>query len=238
MRHLLAAILTLLLAACATSTQAHVENTATARNDSVQWEADITAFEQIDSVVRRKPGGIVFTGSSSIRLWHSLPDAFTEAAIINRGFGGSRVRDVTHYADRIVTHYRPRAVAIYAGDNDLAEGRTAQQVHDDFVAFVRHVHATSPHARIGYIAIKPSPARKALQPQMRQANRLIEAYAAAHDQVDYLDVYTPMLDSTGEPRPELFLPDMLHMNDSGYALWTNVVGPWLRVLPDPVPPSR
>ena len=87
-----------------------------------QWEADIVAFEQADSVVRRRPGGVVFVGSSSIRLWSSLADDFPGVATINRGFGGSRVRDATWYADRIVMAYQPRAVVFYSGDAVVGGG--------------------------------------------------------------------------------------------------------------------
>ncbi|MFC3549700.1 SGNH/GDSL hydrolase family protein [Lysobacter cavernae] len=195
--------------------------------DSTRWEADIAAFEQADSVVRRRPGGVVFVGSSSIRLWDSLAGDFPGVAILNRGFGGSRVRDSTFHAQRIITPYQPRAVVLYAGDNDLAEGRTPQQVRDDFVAFVAKVRQSLPQARIAYIAIKPSPSRQSLLPQARTANQLIRDYATQASGIDYLDVFTPMLDAHGAPRADLFLADRLHMNANGYALWAQVVGPWL-----------
>lgn len=44
----------------------------------------------------------------------------------------------------------------------------------------------------------------------------------------FVDVFTPMLDARGEPRPELFVQDMLHLNDAGYAIWTPRVAPWLK----------
>lgn len=199
-------------------------------SDSTQWEPDIVAFEEVDSRVRRRPGGVVFVGSSSIRLWDTLAQDFPGVDTLNRGFGGSRVRDATWYADRIVTPYQPRAVVFYAGDNDLMEGRSADQVAADFAAFVDKVHAAQPQARIAFVSIKPSPSRAALLPQIRQANALVRDYAAAHDDVDYLDVYTPMVNGAGLPRSELFIGDRLHMNAQGYALWATVVRPWLDAL--------
>ena len=198
--------------------------------DSTQWEPDIVAFEEVDSRVRRRPGGVVFVGSSSIRFWDTLAQDFPGVDTLNRGFGGSRVRDATWYADRIVTPYQPRAVVFYAGDNDLMEGRSADQVAADFAAFVDKVHVAQPQVRIAFVSIKPSPSRAMLLPQIRQANALVRDYAAAHDDVDYLDVYTPMVDSAGLPRSELFIGDRLHMNAQGYALWATVVRPWLDAL--------
>ena len=200
---------------------------AAAVSDSLQWEPDIAAFEQADSVVRRRPGGVVFVGSSSIRLWDSMADDFPEVATINRGFGGSRVRDSTYYADRIVTPYQPSAIVFYAGDNDLFEGRTPKQVRDDFAAFVDKVREQLPTTRIAFVSIKPSPSRAQLLPQTREANALVRDFANDAPNVDYLDVFLPMLDSQGQPREELFVADRLHMNASGYAIWAGVVRPWL-----------
>lgn len=219
-----------LLAACSTHPAVTGVAPANAPADSAQWEPDIAAFEQADSVVRRMPGSVVFVGSSSIRLWDGLNDDFPGTAVINRGFGGSRVRDSTYYADRIVTPYHPRAIVFYAGDNDLYEGRTPAQVRDDFVAFVSKVRRTLPDVPVAFLAIKPSPSRAALLPQVRQANALVREYAGAAEHVDYLDVYLPMLDGQGQPREELFLEDRLHMNRSGYAIWVGVVRPWLAGL--------
>ncbi|HEY5804159.1 MAG TPA: SGNH/GDSL hydrolase family protein [Lysobacter sp.] len=219
-----------LLTACASTPTAPASAPAAQLDDSAKWESDIAAFEQADSVVRRRPGGVVFVGSSSIRLWSSLGDDLPAAAPINRGFGGSRIRDTTYYAQRIVTPYQPRAVVVYAGDNDLAEGRTPQQVRDDFAALVTKVRGQLPQARIAFVSIKPSPAREALMGKMREANQLVRDYARRQQGVDFLDVATPMLGADDQPRAELFLDDRLHMNQSGYAIWTEVVGKWLDTL--------
>ena len=218
-----------LLGACA-SHPAAPEAPAAVVSDSAKWEPDIVAFEQADSVVRRMPGAVLFVGSSSIRLWDSMAGDFPGMATINRGFGGSRVRDSTYYADRIVVPYQPGAIVFYAGDNDLFEGRTPQQVRDDFVAFVEKVRETMPDTPIGFVSIKPSPSRATLLPQMREANALVREYAEQAPGVDYLDVFLPMLDAQGQPREELFVADGLHMNASGYAIWAGVVRPWLAAV--------
>lgn len=223
-------LLSLMLLGACSSLQPQVDAPAAVVSDSTKWEPDIVAFEQQDAVVRRMPGGIVFVGSSSIRLWESLHEDFPGVPIINRGFGGSRVRDSTWYADRIVTPYQPRAIVFYAGDNDLFEGRTPQQVRDDFEAFVDKVRASLPEVRIAFIAIKPSPSRATLLPRVREANALVREYAKGVGGVDYLDVFLPMLDAQGHPRPELFVEDQLHLNRSGYAIWAGVVRPWLAGL--------
>jgi lysophospholipase L1-like esterase len=193
-----------------------------------QWEPEIRAFEVADRERPPKPGGVVFVGSSSIRLWATLADDFPGVDVLNRGFGGSEIADSTHFAGRIVVPYRPREIVFYAGDNDLASGRTPADVLGDFDAFVRRVRRDLPRVGIDFVSIKPSPARVALLGKMREANALVRRYAARRRGVVYVDVFTPMLDAAGRPRPELFGEDGLHMNRTGYELWTRAIAPRLR----------
>ncbi|WP_440225298.1 GDSL-type esterase/lipase family protein [Dokdonella sp. MW10] len=192
------------------------------------WSADIAAFEAADRTNPPAPGGVLFIGSSSIRFWTSLEQDFPDVRIVRRGFGGSEVRDSTHYADRIVVPYKPRLVLLYAGDNDLAAGRSVQQVVDDFKAFVARVRKDLPDTRIAYIAIKPSPARANLLSSSRAANDAIAAWAKTQRGVELVDIFTPMLDANGVPREDIFLEDRLHMNRAGYAIWIETIGPVIR----------
>nr|WP_157062468.1 SGNH/GDSL hydrolase family protein [Pseudoxanthomonas dokdonensis] len=191
------------------------------------WEQDIQRFEAQDRARPPAPAGVVFVGSSSIRFWDSLARDFPDVAVLNRGFGGSEIRDSTWFADRIILPYRPRQVVLYAGDNDINSGRDTQQVADDFAAFVQRLRQDLPEVRIAYLAIKPSPSRISQLPRQQQANALIAA-SADRLGVDFIDVATPMLDAAGQPRPELFVADQLHMNAQGYALWREVVTPFLQ----------
>jgi lysophospholipase L1-like esterase len=193
-----------------------------------QWEGDIRAFEQSDSAQKPPPKGILFVGSSSIRMWETLANDFPDLPVINRGFGGSELHDVVHYANRIVLPYRPRVVVVYAGDNDLANGRKPEQVASDFRRFARTVHRTLPRARIVFVSVKPSPSRWNLADKMRTTNALVRRYVKTDRRLAYADVFTPMLGADGRPRRELFRDDSLHMTPAGYELWTSVIRPYLR----------
>jgi lysophospholipase L1-like esterase len=160
-------------------------------------------------------------------LWKTLAADFPGVATINRGFGGSQIDDATFFADRLVAPYHPRAIVMYAGDNDLADGDSPAHVRDDFAAFVRRVRSFDPGVPIAFIAIKPSMARRELLPQIRAANALVREYAAAQRGVAYVDVFTPMLGEDGQPQPQWFGPDGLHMNRRGYALWIERLKPWV-----------
>lgn len=197
--------------------------------DDTRWEESIAAFAAADRESAPTPGGVVFVGSSSIRLWSDLQKQISGAgAIINRGFGGARLDDCTRYLDRVVFPYVPRLIVVYAGDNDLAEGRKPKEVFNDFVRFVETARKTLPETRILYISIKPSPARVALLEQVREANGLIRQFASQGANLGFIDVFTPMLDDAGRPRADLFQADALHLNGAGYVLWATLIGPRLR----------
>ncbi len=189
---------------------------------AVQWDKEIQAFEAQDRQTPPQPGQVLFLGSSSIRLW-DLQKYFPGLDATNRGFGGSEIADSLEYAERIVLPYKPRMIVFYAGDNDIAAGKSPQQVFKDFEAFDAKIHETLPRTRIIFISIKPSLARWNLVVKMREANLLIRRYAEYRKHVTYLDVDSPMLDPDGKPRPELFRDDGLHLNDAGYRLWTRLV---------------
>lgn len=193
-----------------------------AAND--RWAESLAAFAAADQAHPPTPGGVLFVGSSSIRLWNGLETEFQSLpVVVKRGFGGSRMLDCARHLHQLVQPYKPRLVLVYAGDNDLAEGRTPEQVLQAFSAFVDGVRETLPTTRIAYISIKPSPSRAALMPAIRQANELIRTYTLKTRNTDFIDIYTPMLDAAGRPRPELFRDDQLHLNTQGYALWKRII---------------
>ena len=194
-----------------------------------RWHDSFEAFAAADRAHAPAPGGVVFVGSSSIRLWSDLEQQFEATpAIVKRGFGGSRMSDCAKYADRLVLPYKPRMVVVYAGDNDLAEGRSPNEVLGSFTRFVESVHAALPQTRIAFVSIKPSPLRQSLLPAMRETNALIAAYTRTQPNLDYIDVFSKMLDGEGRPRGELFRADSLHMNAAGYGLWKTVISSHLR----------
>jgi lysophospholipase L1-like esterase len=148
--------------------------------------------------------------------------------VIKRGFGGSKMSDCTRYLGRLVIPYKPRLVLVYAGDNDIAEGKSPNDVLLSFQKFVEGIQKELPTTRIAYISIKPSPARAAFMPQIRETNRLIERYTSEKKNLDFVDVFTMMLDLDGRPRPELFRADALHLNETGYNLWRAAIAPHLQ----------
>ncbi len=184
-----------------------------------RWRDSLDAFATFDREHAPAPGGIVFVGSSSIRLWGDLEREFGTEGIVKRGFGGSRMSDCSRYVPNLVLPYKPRMVVVYAGDNDLAEGAKPSDVAASFASFVQQVHAALPATRIAFLSIKPSPSRESLMPAAIQTNELIANHVKTDPRLDYIDIYSKMLDVKGRPRADLFLADSLHLNAAGYAIW-------------------
>jgi lysophospholipase L1-like esterase len=191
-------------------------------------ELEIRAFEASDRAAMPAPSGIVFVGSSSIRLWRSLAADFPGLPVLNRGFGGSTLPEVNHYLSRIVLPYHPRTIVLYAGDNDIALGRSPRQIVDDYRAFVKRVRDSLPRVRIVVIGIKPSPSRWKLADLQREANRLVREVVARDTLQSFVDVFAPMLGDNGRPQPSFFVADSLHMTPAGYSVWRTQVAPHVR----------
>jgi len=200
----------------------------TAVSEPPRGQAEIDRFEAADRAHYPAPGTIVFAGSSSIARWESLDKDFTGIPVLNRGIGGYTLHENVQSFDRIVLPYKPPIIVLYSGENDLTEGRTPEDVFQDFQNFVALVHTKLPATRIVYVSIKPSIARWALTDSIRAANRLIQDYVGKDKTLQYIDVFTPMLDASGQLRRELYVEDGLHMNASGYAIWRKLILPTLR----------
>ena len=198
-----------------------------ATHNSSRWEKDMAAFEAGDKTNPPPRDCIVFVGSSSIKRWTNLAADFPGFPVVNRGFGGSQLADSANFAKRIVTPYRPRRVVIYAGGNDINAGKSPEVVYGDFVALATKIHAALPRARIAFISSAPSPSRWKQIEKIRRFNALTEAYCRRHG-IDFINVAPLMLGPDGEPKPDIFVADRLHMNEKGYAIWIKAVTPYLK----------
>ena len=208
-----------------------------ADDSAKRWEPQIAAFEKADSKDPPPKDAILFVGSSSIRGW-KLKKYFPEWNTINRGFGGSQMSDSLHYADRIVIPHRPKAIVVYAGDNDIAKGKPPEVVVRDYESFVKKVRAELPIARILFIAIKPSIKRWKLIEDIRKANRMIAKLTSKDPSQEFIDIDTPMIGKDGKPRKELFVKDGLHLSHEGYLLWSKVTVAAINKRPGKAPAEK
>jgi hypothetical protein len=213
-----------LVVALLTSWSGTVSGAETNHNFAV-WEKEIAAFEQTDLTNPPPKGGVEFIGSSMIRRWTTLAQDFPGQPVFNRGFGGSEIVDSTHFAPRIIFPYAPRMIVFRAGGNDLANGKSPEEVFADFKEFTAVVHVKLPTTEIVYLSWSPTPSRWKQHEQEMELNRLVKNFAEATPQVKYIETYDLPLGADGRPRPELFVADQLHFNADGYKLLAERVRP-------------
>lgn len=194
--------------------------------DPLRFEKEIQELIKSDSSVNTKKL-ILFTGSSSVRLWHNLAESFPGKNVLNRGFGGSEMSDMLYYAPQLILKHKPELVFIYEGDNDIAAGRSAEQILANADSLVKIIRTALPKTKIIFISPKPSGSRWHLKAQYEDFNSKLEQFTKSRKRVYFANVWLPMLDATGNLLPGLFLEDNLHMNEKGYVIWTKVLNQFL-----------
>lgn len=195
------------------------------------FRKEIDAFLKADSAVMPAKKQILFVGSSSFTFWKDVKDYFPTYQILNRGFGGSSLKDLIRYANDIIIPYSPKQVVIYCGENDIADawgkvtGDTVLARFKILMSIIRK--QLGKKIPVVFVSIKPSPSRWKMETEFVRANQLIKTYLRRDRKATYLDVHSAMLLADGSVNPELFIKDNLHMNAKGYAIWQKIIEPAL-----------
>jgi lysophospholipase L1-like esterase len=170
----------------------------------------------------------IFYGSSSIRMWTNLYQDFAGLKPVNLGFGGSTLAACDWFFDRIMAPYNPKRLIVYAGDNDLGDGRHPEEVFIFFQELVVKTNARFGNMPCYFVSLKPSIARWQLIDRYRLTNTLIETEIKKYDNNwHFIDVFSKMLDASGGVKPEYYQSDGLHLSEKGYQLWKEVIGPYI-----------
>ncbi|HQZ26829.1 MAG: hypothetical protein KA250_07710 [Verrucomicrobiales bacterium] len=187
------------------------------------WAKDMAAFAARDAKTPPPRDCLLFTGSSSVRLW-PLEKSWPGLATVNNGFGGSMLRDLIVNFDKAITPYDASVIVIYSGDNDIKKGKTAAEVTADFETLAHLLQTKKPDVPVVYIGIKPSVARWEFWPEMEKVNVAIAAFCEKQDGFFFADVATAVLTTPGTPpSADLFARDGLHLSPAGYLVWTKEV---------------
>lgn len=188
------------------------------------WEPDMLRFEELDRTNEYPPESVLFTGSSSIRLWETLATDMHPIPVIQRGFGGSRMPDVLKHADRYIGVHEFSAVVVFVA-NDITGSpndvdKTPAEVRDLFEDFIQKIRGYNATAPIFIIAITPTNSRWHVWDASREANHLLASLADENEQVIFVPTEDLFLGEDGKPKSDLFVSDQLHLARSGYTLWT------------------
>lgn len=202
---------------------------AAAAQDPRRFETEVTNLVAGDTAVKKKKL-ILFTGSSSVRLWQpDLASSFPNKNVLNRGFGGSHMSDLIYYFDKLILPYPAKQIVIYEGDNDLASGKTPEEIMRQADSLLHLIRTkVSRRVNVVFIAAKPSLARWNQHETYSTFNGMLKAWAAKNKNVTYADIWTPMLDPSGRVKDDLFIDDGLHMKANGYEIWARVLTPYLK----------
>jgi len=196
-----------------------------------RFQDEINKIKADQTDYSSKKNLVLFTGSSSIRLWTDLQKDFPDLAVLNTGFGGSSMSDLLFYADTVILRYWPVMLFIYEGDNDIASGKKPDEIIIEAGKLVDLIRQKLPRSTICFISAKPSIARWNLKDTYLDFNRQLKEFTAHRPRVYYLDVWDRMIGPDGNPTGELFLDDQLHMNKAGYDIWKEIIGDFLRKHP-------
>ena len=175
------------------------------------------------------PGAVIALGSSHMEKWRTLREDLDGLDIFNHGIGGSRMSQADeHFVAELAIPFRPRAVLLYEGSNDLAAGASPEDILAHFRGLHRQLHDALPETRLYVLGIVPSPGKRFERiAELQRANALLRAECARHTWMTYIDTTSPLLGADGQPRSECFIPGDIHMTPAGYAVWKSVVAPVL-----------
>jgi lysophospholipase L1-like esterase len=195
--------------------------------DPLRFEKEVKELVAGDTAINERKL-ILFTGSSSIRFWKSLKSDFPTYNTLNRGFGGSEMTDLLHYADRLIIKYNPKEIFIYEGDNDLNSGKDVSEILKTADQLLTLIRAQLPkNVKVFFISAKPSIARWALKEKYLDYNKQLEAWTKTEKRVYFVDVWTPLVDAQGEVLKDIFIADGLHLNEKGYKIWADAIKKFL-----------
>ena len=192
------------------------------------FQSEVNKIQQrYKNQINKNTNHIVFTGSSSIRMWKDLPVLFQNPKIINTGFGGSKASDLLYYLDELVLDFNPSKVIIYEGDNDISSGHKINFILKNIKSIIKNIEEKNKYVQIILISAKPSIMRWDLRKKYIQLNKKYKNLALKNNNIHFADIWSQMIDS-GELKTDIFIEDGLHLNEKGYKIWEKVLRPILK----------
>jgi lysophospholipase L1-like esterase len=186
--------------------------------------SEIEFFKKSDKVSFPDSNIILFTGSSSIRMWNTLIEDMQPLTVIKRGFGGATIPEIIFFAENIIFSYQPSVIVFYCGENDLYFNNSVD-VYETFQYFEKLIHSKLPETYLYFVSIKPSPSRKHWWKKISMSNRYIQYYCSITESTEYIDVASKMFNNDFSINENIFSDDRLHLNSEGYALWKSIIKP-------------
>lgn len=196
--------------------------------DPYRFKSQIEELDQTEYQFDSGKKLVLFTGSSSVRMWKDVADYFPEYNVINNGFGGSHFSDLIYYYDQLIPKYNPDYLFIYEGDNDIASDKKPRKILKEAKSLVARIQKDLPQTKVFLISAKPSVARWQYSKEYQRLNKKLKRMCRKSNKLEFADVWNAMLDENGQVFNDVFLDDNLHMNKKGYDIWGEVIGKFLK----------
>ncbi len=185
----------------------------------INFKSEVEAIQKTNKhLIKDQKNNIVFTGSSSIRIWKNLPEIFENSRIVNTGFGGSKASDLLYYLDKLVINFNPKKVVIYEGDNDINSGQEINFIYKNILKIIERIKDKNDKIKIILISAKPSISRWHLRDKYIQLNQKYRELANKSDFIEFADTWSAMIEN-GVLKKDIFIEDGLHLNEKGYEIW-------------------
>lgn len=202
-------------------------STSVSAQDPTRFQSEVDALVEKEFSIDPSKQTVVFTGSSSIRMWNDIQKQFPSINAINTGFGGSHFSDLIHYRDELIFKHNPDKIFIYEGDNDIADRKSKYEIFADATTLLSFIKEKYPEVIVYFISPKPSIARWSFKKEYEQFNSMLKNFCDFDETIHYVDAWNPMLDDAGNPMNDIFIEDNLHMNAKGYQIWKKVIGSYI-----------
>jgi lysophospholipase L1-like esterase len=192
-----------------------------------RFKEEVSAIQKkYDTLWDASKETIVFTGSSSIRVWRDLESVFPGHQIVNSGFGGSQASDLLAFSEELILRFNPNKVFIYEGDNDISASKKPKDIIYTIEEIIKKIRTQNNTVQIVLIAAKPSISRWHLKPSYKRLNRKLKKLGKKDNLIQFADVWKPMLRNR-HVMQDIFIEDGLHMNVKGYNIWRSVIKPFI-----------
>jgi len=185
----------------------------------MNFKSEVNAIQEKNKhLIKTENKHVVFTGSSSIRIWENLFEIFKDSTIVNTGFGGSKASDLLYYIDELVINFNPKKVVIYEGDNDINSGQEINFIYKNILKIIERIKDKNDKIKIILISAKPSISRWHLRDKYIQLNQKYRELANKSDFIEFADTWSAMIEN-GVLKKDIFIEDGLHLNEKGYEIW-------------------
>ena len=185
----------------------------------MNFKSEVNAIQEKNKhLIKTENKHVVFTGSSSIRIWENLFEIFKDSTIVNTGFGGSKASDLLYYIDELVINFNPKKVVIYEGDNDISSGQEINFIYKNILKIIERIKDENDKIKIILISAKPSISRWHLKDKYIQLNQKYRELANKSDFIEFADTWSAMIEN-GVLKKNIFIEDGLHLNEKGYEIW-------------------